>query len=284
MKILVTGSHGYIGSHLIPRLEKEGHKIVRFQGDLFDPSSFQIPNDIEIAYYLVHSMKGRASHFLEHEKKCAENFVTALAKTNVRQVIYLSGICHDQMKSEHMSSRHLVEEVLKKGKFAITTFRAAVVIGKGSASFQILHDLVTKLPIMVAPRWIQSKSQPISIDDVLFYLTGAIDNPGCLDETFEIGGPDVLTYEGLMRLYAKILGKKRWILTVPVLTPYLSGLWLVFVTKAPFSLARALIDSLTHDATVKDTRINSVLPHACRSLEESLRAASLDMQSAPRDL
>ncbi|WP_133273507.1 SDR family oxidoreductase [Hymenobacter radiodurans] len=296
MKILLTGANGYIGQRLLPLLVEAGHSVVclvrdarRFtpperlrtqitvaQGDLLQPTSLQdLPLDIDVAYYLVHSMSGGDQDFVLAERQSAENFTQYINRTSARQVIYLSGIANDRGLSAHLRSRRAVEKVLQKAeKAALTVLRASIIIGSGSASFEIIRDLVEKLPVMITPRWLNSRCQPIGVRDVMFYLTAVLDNPACLGQSFDIGGPDVLTYKQMLLGLAEVRGYRRYILTVPVLTPRLSSLWLFLVTSTTFSLAQSLVDSLRNDTIVATKRsISQVIKHECMGYAEALKLA-----------
>ncbi|WP_038029391.1 SDR family oxidoreductase [Thermonema rossianum] len=293
MKILLTGATGYIGQRLLPLLVGLGHQVVclvrdraRFhpaaslrpyleviEADLLNVDSLKaIPKDIEAAYYLVHSM---ASHhdYADVEQQSAQNFVEALSGTAARQVIYLSGIVNDEDLSEHLSSRLRVEQTLRQGTFALTTLRAGIIIGSGSASFEIIRDLVEKLPLMVAPKWVKTRCQPIAIANVLEILTGVLGNEACYGQSFDIGGPDVLSYKEMLLGYARVRGLKRLIFTVPVMTPRLSSYWLHFVTSVPYRLARALVDSMSVEVVCRDERIKAHVPFRAISYEEAIRRA-----------
>lgn len=293
MKILLTGANGYIGTRLLPRLVDEGHEIYalvrsrsrieipeKFQSklqvieaDLLDPSSLlKIPVDIDAAYYLVHSMS-YSQKFSELEAASAKNFVSRIENTQAKQIIYLSGLANEAHLSRHLTSRKRVGEILKTGKVPVTILMAGIIIGSGSASFEIIRDLVEKLPIMIAPKWINQLTQPIAISDVLAYLTLVLGNPACLGQSFEIGGPDVMSYKDLLLNLAKMRGLKRKIFTVPVLTPRLSSYWLFFVTSTSFSLARFLVESLINNAVCKENRIQKVFPRKLLSYEEALQLA-----------
>ena len=294
MKILLTGANGYIGKRLLPLLIEHGHEVVcmvrdprRFdlpetlkeqvevvRGDLLEPASLaKLPKDIDAAYYLVHSMGGANKDFATMEATSAKNFVDYLDTTQAKQLVYLSGIANVENLSRHLTSRLNVENILVTAKANHTVLRAAIIIGSGSASFEILRDLVEKLPVMITPRWLNSKCQPIAIRDVIFYLTEVLGNPGCYGKSFEIGGPDVLTYKEMILRFAKLRGLKRYLISVPVLTPRLSSYWLYFVTSTSFSLAKSLVDSLRNDVVVKDHSIDQVLPHECIRYEEAIKLA-----------
>ncbi|HEX8327516.1 MAG TPA: SDR family oxidoreductase [Hymenobacter sp.] len=299
MKILLTGATGYIGQRLLPLLAAE-HDVVclvrdarRFaladilpetllprvsvaQGDLLKPETLaDVPTDIDAAYYLVHSMSGGSKNFYQLEQESARNFTQFLDTTTARQVIYLSGIANDQGLSVHLRSRYAVEDVLSQAATAkLTVLRASIIIGSGSASFEIIRDLVEKLPVMVTPRWLNSRCQPIGIRDIMFYLTQVLDNPACFDRAFDVGGPDVLAYRDMLLGLAAVRGYKRWIVTVPVLTPRLSSWWLYLVTSTTFSLAQSLVESLKNDTVCDPAKsIDAVIPHHCMSYREALALA-----------
>ncbi|GAB2717540.1 epimerase [Hymenobacter frigidus] len=300
MKILLTGATGYIGQRLLPLLVADGHEVVclvrdprRFslpdtlpeaehsrvmvaKGDLLRPKSLAaVPTDIDVAYYLVHSMSGGSEDFFQQEQQSAHNFIQYLNITPARQVIYLSGIANDHDLSVHLRSRRAVENVLGQARTAkLTVLRASIIIGSGSASFEIIRDLVEKLPVMVTPRWLNSRCQPIGIRDIMFYLTAVLDNPACFGRAFDVGGPDVLTYREMLLGLAAERGYKRWIVTVPVLTPRLSSWWLYLVTSTTFSLAQSLVESLKND-TICDPKnsISAVIPHECMNYRAALALA-----------
>jgi len=292
MKVLLTGANGYIGTRLLPVLLEQGHEVVcmvrdkrRFAlesdfgnrvkiitGDLLKPLE-EIPKDIQAAYYLVHSMSASENGFSDLELHSAQNFVNAVKTTNCSQLIYLTGIVNDAGLSKHLSSRLAVEEALKKSGIAFTILRAAIIIGSGSASFEIIRDLTEKLPIMVAPKWVQTKCQPIGIRDVLRYLSGALSNEKALGQIFDIGGPDVLSYKEMMMQYAEVRQLRRIIITLPLLTPRLSSLWLNLVTSVPYALARSLVDSMKNEVICKENRVTSVIPGPCLPYQETLKLA-----------
>lgn len=280
MKILLTGATGYIGKRLLPILIDQGHDIVCCVRDLnrfFVPLPFKdrvsvievdflkedslaaIPNDIDAAYYLIHSMSSSADNYDKLEKESALNFVSRINNTKAQQVIYLSGIVNDDSLSKHLSSRKKVEEILNTGTYAMTTLRAGIIVGSGSASFEIIRDLVNKLPVMITPKWLNTRCQPIAITDVLEFLSKSLLNPVTYNQSFDIGGPDILTYKEMLLGFAKAKNLKRWIFTVPVMTPKLSSYWLYFVTSTSYKLASALVSSMKVEVVCNDTRINSLL-------------------------
>ncbi|MBL6447994.1 SDR family oxidoreductase [Fulvivirga sp. 29W222] len=297
MKILLTGSTGYIGRRLLPVLVDEGHHVVclvrdkrRFDWEDFDEeflkqvtvieadlekkeTLYDLPKDIDIAYYMVHSMSSSYAGFSVAERNTALNFATYLKGTSARQIIYLSGIVNDDKLSEHLSSRKNVEGFLKTSEKPLTVLRAAIIIGSGSASFEIIRDLVEKLPIMIAPKWLKTKCQPISIRNVIQYLTGVLDNKKTYDRVYDIGGPDILSYKQMLMEYATVRKLKRLIITVPVLSPKLSSLWLYFVTSTSYPLARNLVDSMRHDVVAKLGNIDEHVHIKKYSYHEALEMA-----------
>ncbi|WP_147678336.1 SDR family oxidoreductase [Algibacter pacificus] len=293
MKILLTGSTGYIGKRLIPVLVEAGHDVVccvrdpkRFnppkslsknitvlQLDLLDQASLEnIPKDIDGAYYLVHSMSS-SGDYKSMEETSAQNFRNALKNTNVKHVIYLSGIVNETELSKHLSSRKNVEIELAKGNYNFTTLRAGIIIGSGSASFEIIRDLVEKLPIMITPKWLNTKCQPIGISDVLAFLSKSLFNPKTFNENFDIGGPDILTYKEMLLNFGKARQLKRKIITVPIMTPKLSSYWLYFVTSTSYKLATSLVNSMKIEVVCRDNRINTILGITPLSYNESLKRA-----------
>lgn len=299
MKILLTGVTGYIGKRLLPVLVEQGHEIVccvrdinRFsvsksissqieviQIDLLDEVSLlKIPKDIDGAYYLVHSMSS-SSDYEVLEKKSAINFRNAIEKTNVKHVVYLSGIVNESSLSKHLSSRKAVEEELNKGEFRVTTLRAGIIIGSGSASFEIIRDLVEKLPLMITPKWLNTRCQPIGVTDVISFLSKTIFNPKTYDQSFDIGGPDILSYKNMLIQFANIRGLKRKIIIVPVMTPRLSSYWLYFVTSTSYKLAVALVNSMKIEVICRDSNINSILNIIPLNYSDSLSRAFTKIES-----
>ena len=294
MKILLTGATGYIGKRLIPILVAQGHEIiccVRDKNRFYAPKEFlnnstiievdflkletlsAIPDDIDAAFYLIHSMSSSADNYDEFERISAENFVHRINQTRVKQVIYLSGIVNDKSLSKHLSSRKKVEDVLNTGNFAMTTLRAGIIVGSGSASFEIIRDLVNKLPVMITPKWLDTKCQPIAINDVLEFLSKSLMNPKTFNQNFDIGGPDILTYKEMLLGFAKAKNVKRWIVTVPIMTPKLSSYWLYFVTSTSYKLATALVSSMKVEVICNDNRINELLNVKPMSYELALSRA-----------
>lgn len=294
MKILIAGANGYIGTRLFLRLLEAGHEIyplIRSEKRIEIPEKFQsqvhvieadllqkeslekIPEDIEGAYYLVHSMSTSSENFDKLEAASARNFIDKMGRTKAKQIIYLSGLVNEENLSKHLSSRKNVEEILRSGKVPVTTLMAGIIVGSGSASFEIMRDLVEKLPIMIAPKWTSNLVQPIAIRDVLDYLVSVLGHEKCIGERFEIGGPDVFSYKELLLELARVRGLKRKIFTVPVLTPKLSSYWLYFVTSASFPLAQALVQSLKNNAICKEKRIQEIFPKKLLTFEEAIQRA-----------
>lgn len=294
LTILLTGSTGYIGRRLLPILLEQGHhvfclvrdkrrfdledfttehqkQITVLEADLLQPETLHgLPVSIDLAFYLVHSMSA-TEDFHHLERKSAEYFIGYINRTTARQIIYLSGIVNDASLSKHLSSRKNVEEILRQSKAALTVLRAAIIIGSGSASFEIIRDLVEKLPVMIAPKWLKSRCQPIGIRNVVEYLIGVMMKEETYHQSFDIGGPDVLSYHDMLMGYAKVRGLKRLIIPVSVLSPQLSSHWLYFVTSTSFSLAKSLVSSLKNEVICQDNRIQSIVPIKLLTYEETLR-------------
>jgi uncharacterized protein YbjT (DUF2867 family) len=239
----------------------------------------KIMSGVDVAFYLIHSMEGSSKEwkkFAERDKVAAENFARAATECGINRIIYLGGLGHDENYnelSEHLKSRKQVGEILKTSAAKVTIFRAAVILGQGGGSFQMLQYLVERLPMMVCPKWVLTKSQPISVDDVVTYLVKAIDVKETEGRIFDIGGPDVLTYVDMMRRYAKMLNKSIKIIIIPFLTPRLSSYWVDLITPVKASLARPLIDSLKHEARVKDDSIKKMIPIQLKNFEEAIKSA-----------
>ena len=290
MKILLTGATGYIGKRLLPVLVEAGHDVVccvrdidRFnppasikskitiiQVDLLDTNSLNnIPQDIDGAYYLVHSMSA-SSDYQSLEQESAINFRNAINNTNAKHVVYLSGIVNETQLSKHLASRKTVEIELGKGNYNFTALRAGIIIGSGSASFEIIRDLVEKLPIMVTPKWLNTKCQPIGVSDVIAFLSKTMFNPKTYNQDFDIGGPDILSYKEMLLEFGRIRNLNRKIFIVPVMTPRLSSYWLYFVTSTSYKLAVALVNSMKIEVICRDNRINQILEITPSSYKESL--------------
>jgi uncharacterized protein YbjT (DUF2867 family) len=303
LRILVTGASGFIGSRVVHRLSlspssSDNQEIIcmtrnveslkgRFNQDVkivnADVTDYQqlvnAMSGVDVAFYLIHSMEGSSKEwkkFAERDRVAAENFARAATECGVKRIIYLGGLSHvddDNELSEHLKSRKQVGEILKISGAKVTIFRAAVILGQGGGSFQMLQYLVERLPMMVCPKWVLTKSQPISVDDVVTYLVKALNVEETKGRTFEIGGPDVLTYVDMMRRYAKMVNRSIKIIIIPFLTPRLSSYWVDLITPVKASLARPLIDSLKHEATVKDDSITKMIPIQLKNFEEAIKSA-----------
>jgi uncharacterized protein YbjT (DUF2867 family) len=269
--ILITGATGYVGGRLWKTLLAAGHRVRCLArrpeslrsagmagaevvaGDVLDPGSLHAAlAGVHTAYYLVHSM-GSAGSFEEEDRRAARNFAEAARDCGVSRIIYLGGLGESSPTlSPHLRSRHEVGEILRSSGLSVIEFRASVVIGSGSLSFEMIRALVERLPVMIAPRWVSIPAQPIAIQDLLEYLLAALDLPCEESRTFEIGGADQVSYGGLMSEYARQRGLKRLILPVPFLTPRLSSLWLGLVTPVYVRVGRKLIDSIRHPTLVND--------------------------------
>jgi uncharacterized protein YbjT (DUF2867 family) len=301
LRILVTGATGFIGSRIVKRLLADGNYTVRcmtrnpeiiyelfnLSGDIVEVVKADASNylelvealkEVDVAFYLIHSMEGSTKKWQEFSKRdriAAENFAKAASQTNTKRIIYLSGLMDMKHKdlSEHMQSRNEVGDILRTSKAEVTIFRAAVILGQGGGSFQMLQYLVERLPVMVCPKWVLTKSQPISVDDVVTYLIKSIELEDTANKDFDIGGPEILTYVDMMKRYSAILNKPLKIVIIPFLTPRLSSYWIDLITPVKASLARPLIDSLKHEAVVHDNEIQKLIPIKLMSFEESIKTA-----------
>ncbi len=295
--ILVLGASGYIGSRLVPRLLDAGYPVralVRtpakltgrawaahsrleiVAGDLFDPSSLAAACEgCHSAFYLVHSMNPEISDFATADRLAAANFSCAAENAGLEQIIYLSGLGEeDGSLSHHLRSREETGAVLRQGQVPVTILRAAMIIGSGSASFEILRYLVERLPVMVTPRWVQTRCQPIAVRNVLTYLVGCLEVPETRGQTYDIGCAEVVDYRQLMRIYAEEAGlPRRLILPVPVLTPRLSSYWIHLVTPVPAALARPLAEGLSTPVLCRDTRIRDLIPQELFDCRQAIRLA-----------
>ena len=301
MKILLTGANGYVGRRLLPELLEQGHEVVCCVRDklrlnldatilsritiwevdfLKTPNLKYIPEGIEVGYFLIHSMTSSIKEFDKLEATAARNFNTYMNHIKVSQVIYLSGIVNDPNLSKHMQSRNNVEKILFEGNFNLTVLRAGIIVGSGSSSFEIIRDLCEKLPVMITPKWVLTKSQPIAIRDVIQYLTGVVNKVECYNQSFDIGGPNIITYKQMMQLYAKTRGIKLVIITVPVMTPKLSSYWLYFVTSTSYKLAINLVDSMKMEVICNDNRLQKILDIKPISYVDAIKLAFLKIEQS----
>jgi uncharacterized protein YbjT (DUF2867 family) len=299
--ILLTGGSGYVGGRLIPLLEKQrvrlrclarspekmrprvqpGTEIV--QGDVLDPASLdRALQGVHTAYYLVHLMSG-SRDFEKEDRQAATNFAQAAQQAGVRRIIYLGGLGDDAdpKLSPHLRSRHEVGQLLRDSGVETVEFRASLVIGTGSLSFDLVQSLTDRLPVMLCPRWLTTPTQPIAVDDVLAYLLAAKDLPPGQSRTFEVGSPDVTTYGGMIREYARQKGLRRWLISVPVLTPYLSSLWLALVTPAKFEVGRHLIEGLKNPTVVRDKKALAVFSVRPMGIRQAIRIALGEAEAVP---
>ncbi|WP_034889344.1 SDR family oxidoreductase [Gillisia sp. Hel_I_29] len=294
MRILLTGANGYIGLRLLPQLLELGHEVIcavrdknrlavnkelRKKIEVVEIDFLEKPvipesiKNIDIAYYLIHSMTGSTKDFDSQESQAAKNFNTIMEGTSVKQVIYLSGIVNEEKLSKHLKSRKKVEDILYKGNYNTTVLRAAIIVGSGSSSFEIIRDLCEKLPVMVTPTWVKTKCQPIAIRDVLQFLTGVIGNDQCYNKSFDIGGPDILSYKKMMQQYAEVRELNLWIIDVPFLSPKISSYWLYFVTSTSYKLALNLVDSMRIEVISNDKRLQEILDLHPISYKEAIKLA-----------
>ena len=296
MKVLLTGATGYIGKRLLPLLIEQGCEVVcavrdrdRFpEGGLYDDPKVSVCEidflkgaslppeieDIDAAYYLIHSMSdANSSEFERLENTAAQNFVEMVNRTSAKQVIYLGGITNEEKLSTHLASRKNVEEVLRKGRAPVTSLKAGIIVGSGSSSFEIIRDLVEKLPVMIAPKWLNTRTQPIAVRNVLEYLSGVLLREDTFGESYDIGGPDVMTYKDMLLQYAEVRGLKRRVIPVPVMTPKLSSYWLYFVTSTSYRLAVNLVNSMKVEVVAKPNDLGERLGIEPLSYKEAVKAA-----------
>jgi uncharacterized protein YbjT (DUF2867 family) len=297
LDILLTGANGYIGLRLLPVLLDSGHRVtglvrdkVRFptsqfqaflddgrldlmEGDMLKPDELpELGKQFDAAFYLLHSM-GAGRGFEEREEACARNFSRWVGDCRVGRVIYLGGLVPEGNLSEHLRSRENVNEILRAGKIPVTTFKASIIVGSGSASFEIIRDLAEKLPVMLTPKWTLTRCQPIAIRNVIGYLTGCLGAESTIGGEFDIGGPQVLNYRRLLQTYAEKRGLKRFLIPIPFLTPGLSAHWLRLVTPTTMALAKSLIESLKNETVCRDDRITRLIPQKLLTYEEAIEVA-----------
>jgi len=279
---------------LIPALLEKGHEVICcvrsrarlpvdesyhenisvVEGDFLKPESLKnLPKNIDVAYFLIHSMNSSTGNFKDLETETATNFRTYIDGTEASRIIYLSGIVNSEELSEHLESRYNVEHILGKSKANLIVLRAGIIVGSGSASFEIIRDLVEKLPVMIAPKWLKTKCQPIAIRDVIGFLAGVVELDESKNQAYDIGGPDILSYKEMLLQFAAVRKLRRTIITVPVLTPRLSSLWLYFVTATSYNLARNLVDSMKVDVIANPNDLAARLQIEPLSYKESVEYA-----------
>lgn len=288
---LVFGASGYIGSNLVPYLHAQGSRVRatsrlievlearEWQGvelceaDALQPETLALALEgIDTAYYLVHSMATGKS-FPALDRRAAENFGQAAARAKIRRIIYLGGLTPDDPRSQHLKSRVQTGDILRASGVPITEIRAGMIIGPGSAAWEVIRDLVNYLPIMVAPRWVKSRSTPIALENLLRYLADSPKHEKTAWQIYDVGGAETLTYLEIMQQYGQLVGKRPWVISIGVLTPRLSSYWLRLVTSVPTNIARALIDGLSQDVIVRDSRLHELIPQRLLDFRESAKAA-----------
>ncbi|MEG1586990.1 MAG: SDR family oxidoreductase [Bacteroidales bacterium] len=293
MNVLLTGVTGYIGGRMLPVLLDEGHTVyacvrdkLRFppqyrdhpnlrivEVDFMNPDFSTLPSDIDAAYYLIHSMTTSLTHFDEAEERQARSFTEYMNHTRVRQVIYLSGITAGEHLSQHLSSRKRVGEILAGGNYALTILRAAIISGAGSASFEIMYDLVDKLPVMIGPDSLNNECQPIGVVNVVYYLKEVLLNEATFGQTFDIGGPEILTYRKMLEIIAEVRHLKRRIYTVNWISARLAAHWFYFITSASYKLAVNLSDSMKNNVICQENRIRELIPQPLLTFRQTVEMA-----------
>lgn len=291
MKIAVLGATGYIGSHLVPVLLARGYEVRALArhvevldargwtgietraADVLEPASLDAAFEgCDVLYYLVHSM-GAGADFAERDRRAADNVRSAAERMGIQRIVYLGGLQPPTEASAHLASRAETGEHLRGGSIPVTELRAGIIVGPGSAAFEVIRDLVYHLPGMVTPRWVRSRTQPIALEDVIEYLVRVIEVPETAGQTYDVGGPEILSYEAMLRDFAAVVGRRIFILRVSVLSPRLSSYWLDLVTAVPASVVRPLIDGLRHDLLANDAPIRALIPIPLRSYRQAIEAA-----------
>jgi len=295
VKVVLTGANGYIGRRLLDLLIRDGHEVYCFvrsrhrlmltrkleeavhvhEVDLLEPmTGLDLPDEFDAAYYLVHSMTSSTNDFSDLEARAAHHFIEYIDSTTCGQIIYLGGMYNAEDLSEHLQSRRNVEEILSSARRAkLTALRAGIIVGSGSASFEIIRDLVEKLPVMIAPRWLNTRCQPIAIRDVLSYLNGVLGLRAAYGQNYDIAGPDILTYREMLLECAEVRGMRRMIVTVPVMTPRLSSYWLYFVTRTSYKTAVNLVDSMKVEVVARENDLDKCVQTDGLSYKEAVQLA-----------
>ncbi len=291
MIALLTGANGYIGRRLLPELIEAGHEVIcvvrdpsklrlpniaddEFRivvADLEDPESLcRLPREIDAAYYLIHSMERSPDEFRDSERRIVENFNKYIVTTSARQVIYLGGIANDEMLSDHLDSRRETEQLLRRSGVPLTVLRAATIIGEGSTSFEIMRDIVEKHPLLVGPTWLNTRCQPIAIRDTVAYLGSVLMQDKAMNRTFDIGGPEVLTYREMLLGLAEIRNLQRSVVTTPLFSPWLAARWLGLITSYSKPLVTTLVMSLKNEVVCKHGGIEEINPRNCMPYRQAL--------------
>ena len=306
-KILLTGPTGFIGGRLLYALDQQDYPVrclVRLSenlvirqplkqeplvhyADLLKPET--LPSAVEgvdAAYYLVHSMGGRSiaetKAFADRDRKCAQNFLRAAEEAGVQRIIYLGGLGEtgDRL-SKHLASRQEVARILQSRSIRTTVLRAAVIIGAGGASFELLRYLVERLPVLMCPRWVNTRSQPIAVENVISYLVGCLQQTATAELTLDIGGPDIISYREMMHIYARVRGLRRLIFTVPILSPRLSAYWINLITPVPEGIVFPLVEGLKNEVICRENRIRDLIPIELVSMQEAICAALAETEKGP---
>lgn len=298
-RILILGASGYIGQHLIPYLTSQGHQVTaaarRIQWleeqhipnvscqyvDLFKPETITPAlKNIDVVYYLVHSM-GEKADFLYSEKKSAQNLQQALRHSNVKQVIFLGALQPKEgSSSQHLLARKITGEALRASGIPVTELRAAIIIGAGSAAFEVMRDMVYSLPILTPPRWVRSKSSPVALDNLLFYLSEILNHPSDQNRIFDVGGPEYISYQTMFERFIAITGKKRWIIPIPLPTQFISVYWLNMITTVPTNIAKALIEGLKHNLPADSEPLQKLIPQHLINYDDAVLTTMNKEQSA----
>jgi uncharacterized protein YbjT (DUF2867 family) len=295
LRTLVFGASGYVGTNLVPRLLAHGCRVRAaarnprvlesrdwpgaelVQADGLKPETLDTAlQDIDVAYYLVHSMAA-GRDFGQLDIQAAGHFAAAAARAGVRRIVYLGGLVPPDARSEHLLSRRETGERLRAGPVPVTEVRAGIIVGPGSAAFEVIRDLVYNLPLMITPRWVRCRSSPIALDNLLDYLVRVPEFEVTAGRIYDAAGPEYLSYEQLMRQFGEVVGRRPWIIPVPVLSPGLSSYWLGLVTAVPTNVARALIEGLKHDIPAQDAELRALIPQHLLTFKEAV-AAALDAE------